>query len=267
MAKHDALADQRMQDYVDGRLSEQERAEFAAYLLTHPEIAAEVNLLRRQNEALKGIGHEVLDEPVPDRLRDVLYRPKVISLESRRMRPSGFLEAAAAILLFCVGGALGWFANGTLNPSVSKDDLTLSDAVSAYAFYGGHQGFPIEFPPDRSDELATWISRSFSTEFAPPDLEALGYRYLGGRLLPGATSKIGAFMFQNADDEQVVVFFWPTEAPPQDVIKVSHQRDLETRFWFGEGFGFAVIGGGSTSDIQEVAEAVFSFYEGELDPE
>jgi anti-sigma factor RsiW len=183
------------------------------------------------------------------------------------MRPSGFLEAAAAILLFCVGGALGWFANGTLNPSVSKDDLTLSDAVSAYAFYGGHQGFPIEFPPDRSDELATWISRSFSTEFAPPDLEDLGYRYLGGRLLPGATSKIGAFMFQNADDEQVVVFFWPTEAPPQDVIKVSHQRDLETRFWFGEGFGFAVIGGGSTSDIQEVAEAVFSFYEGEFDPE
>ena len=260
MVEHDILADHRIQDYIDGRLNDRDRATFAAYLLAHPEVAAEVEAVRRQNEVLRGIGQEILDEPVPARLREALYQPKVVSLERRRMRPSGFLEAAAAILLFCVGGALGWFANGTLNPSPSRDALTLSDAVSAYAFYGGHEDFPIEFPPDRSDELASWISRSLSTEFAPPALEDLGYRYLGGRLLPGATSKIGAFMFENADNVQVVVFFWPTDAPPQDVINVSRRDNLETRFWFGDGFGFAVIGDGSASDIQEVAEAVFSFY-------
>lgn len=261
----DILGDHKIQDYVDGRLSERDRAAFAANLLAHPEIASEVEALRRQNDILRGIGLEILDEPVPDRLREALYPPKVISLESRRARLPSFLEAAAAILLFCVGGGLGWFANSTLMPSLSKDDRTLSDAVSAYAFYGSQQGFPIEFPPDRSVELASWISKSFSKEFAPPDLEDLGYRYLGGRLLPGATSKIGAFMFQNANSEQVVVFFWPTDAPPQDVINVSHQDELETRFWFGDGFGFAVIGDGSASATQEVAEAVFAFYGDELD--
>jgi anti-sigma factor RsiW len=263
----DILADHKIQDYVDGRLSEPDRAAFAAYLLTHREIGSQVEALRRQNDILRGIGHDILEEPVPNRLRDALYQPKVVSLESRRVRPSGFLEAAAAILLFCVGGALGWFANGTLTPQLSKDDRTLSDAVSAYTFYGGQQGFPIEFPPDRSVELASWISRSFSKEFAPPDLEDLGYLYLGGRLLPGVTSKIGAFMFENASSQQVVVFFWPTDAPPQDVINVSHQDQLETRFWFGTGFGFAVIGDSSSSDIQQVAEAVFSFYDEALDAE
>jgi anti-sigma factor RsiW len=265
VVEHDVLADDKIQDYVDGRLSEHDRAIVAAYLLAHPEVAAEVELLRRQDEALRGIGHEILEEPVPERLRQVLHQPKVVSLESRRRRPPSFLEAAAAILLFCVGGALGWFANDTLTPpSPSKDARTLSDAVSAYAFYGGQQGFPIEFPPDRSDELASWISRSFSKEFAPPDLEDLGYSYLGGRLLPGGTSKIGAFMFQNGDGQQVVVFFWPTTTPPQDVINVSRQNDLETHFWFGDGFGFAVVGAGSTGDIEQVAKAVFAFYE--LDP-
>jgi len=263
----DTLDDHKIQDYVDGRMNERDRAAFAAYLLAHPEKAAEVDVLRRQNEILRGMGHEILEEPVPDRLHDALYRPKVVSLKSRRMRPSGFLEAAAAILLFCVGGALGWFANSTLTPSLSKDDLTLSDAVSAYTFYGGQQGFPIEFPADRRDELLSWISRSFSKEFAPPDLEDLGYRYLGGRLLPGGTSKIGAFMFENASHQQVVVFFWPTDAPPQDVINVSRQDELETRFWFGDGFGFAVIGDSSSSDIQQVAEGVFSFYGEALDAE
>jgi anti-sigma factor RsiW len=267
MAEHDVHTDHRIQDYVDGRLNERDRAAFAAYLLAHPEIAAEVDALRRQNEVMRGLGQEILDEPVPARLRDALHAPKVVSLESRRVRSTGFLEAAAAILLFCVGGAVGWFANGTLAPSQSRDDLTLSDAVSAYTFYGGQQGFPIEFPPDRSDELASWISRSFSKEFAPPDLQNLGYLYLGGRLLPGGPSKIGAFMFENADSEQVVVFFWPTDAPPQDVIKVSHQDDLEARFWFGDGFGFAVIGHGSVGNIEEVAKTVFAFYEDELEAE
>jgi len=261
----DILDDHKIQDYVDGRMNERDRAALAAYLLAHPEKAAEVEALRRQNEILRGMGHEILEEPVPDRLRDALYQPKVVSLENRRARSSGFLEAAAAILLFCVGGALGWFANGTLTPKLSKDALTLSDAASAYTFYGSQQGFPIEFPPDRSAELASWISRSFSVEFAPPDLAGLGYRYLGGRLLPGATSKIGAFMFENADNQQVVVFFWSTDAPPQDVINVSRQNALETRFWFGDGFGFAVIGDSSISDIQQVAETVFSFYEDKLD--
>jgi len=263
----DILGDHEIQDYVDGRLNERERAAFAAYLLAHPEVASKVEALRRQNDILRGIGHEILEEPVPDRLREALYPPKVVSLKSRRLRFSGFLEAAAAILLFCVGGALGWFANGTLTPSLSKDDLTLSDAVSAYTFYGSRQGFPIEFPADRRDELMSWISRSFSKEFAPPDLEDLGYRYLGGRLLPGGASKFGAFMFENANNEQLVVFFWPTDAPPQDVINVSHKDEVETRFWFGDGFGFAVIGNSSISDIQQVAEAVFSFYEEELDAE
>ncbi len=263
----DIVGDHKIQDYVDGRMNERDRAAFAAYLLAHPEVASEVEALRHQNDILRGIGHEILEEPIPDRLREALYPPKVVSLESRRVRFSGFLEAAAAILLFCVGGTLGWFANGTLTPSLSKDDLTLSDAVSAYTFYGSQHGFPIEFPPDRRDEFVSWISRSFSKEFAPPDLEDLGYHYLGGRLLPGATSKIGAFMFGNANNEQVVVFFWPTDAPPQDLIKVSHQDDLETRFWFGDGFGFAVIGNSSIGDIQQVAEAVFSFYEEQLDAE
>jgi len=63
-----------IQAYIDGLLRGRELATVAAYLHEHPEVASEVEILRRQNQALKQIGEEVLDEPVPERLRAVLRR-------------------------------------------------------------------------------------------------------------------------------------------------------------------------------------------------
>ncbi len=72
MVERQGLRDEQFQDYLDGRLSDGERADLEAYLRAHPEAAAEVEQLRRQNEALRGVGQEILEEPIPDRLRDVL---------------------------------------------------------------------------------------------------------------------------------------------------------------------------------------------------
>jgi anti-sigma factor RsiW len=67
-------SDEQVQDYVDGRLRGRELAAMVAYLLADPELASEIESLRRQNEALKRLGQDVLDEPVPERLRDVIRR-------------------------------------------------------------------------------------------------------------------------------------------------------------------------------------------------
>jgi anti-sigma factor RsiW len=154
MASHEILADYRIQDYIDGRLDERDQALVATYLLAHPDVASKVETLRRQNEALKGIGQEILDEPVPARLRDVLrQRNELRFVGRRRLRSSSFLEAVAAILLFCVGGALGWFMHDRLVPRPGPEDLIASNAADVYTFYGGEHAYPVDFPPDRTAEL------------------------------------------------------------------------------------------------------------------
>ena len=66
MDDRDALTEDQIQGYIDDRLNERDRAAVAANLLAHTEVAAEIEILRRQNEALKGVSHH-LDEPVPGR--------------------------------------------------------------------------------------------------------------------------------------------------------------------------------------------------------
>jgi anti-sigma factor RsiW len=72
MAERSVFTDEQIQDYIDGRLNQRDRAAVAAYLLAHPRVAAEVEAVRRQSEALSALGQEILDAPVPEHLRQLL---------------------------------------------------------------------------------------------------------------------------------------------------------------------------------------------------
>ena len=64
--------EEKILDFIDGRLSERDRALFAAYLITHPEIASEVNRLRLVDDMVRGVSQDVLDEPVPAHLLEIV---------------------------------------------------------------------------------------------------------------------------------------------------------------------------------------------------
>jgi anti-sigma factor RsiW len=92
-------SDDQIQAYVDGQLGGRDLATVAAYLLDHPELARKIQTLRRQNDALKQIGHEVLNEPIPERLRVVLGRPG---------RSSGTADCRARTSLFPAARSGSW---------------------------------------------------------------------------------------------------------------------------------------------------------------
>lgn len=66
------LSDDKIQEYVDGRLSVRERAAVAAILSVSPQLRREVTELVLVNEMVRVLGQDILDEPVPERLTDVL---------------------------------------------------------------------------------------------------------------------------------------------------------------------------------------------------
>jgi anti-sigma factor RsiW len=262
MVKRDPITNEKIQDYVDGRLEGDDRAAVAAYLLTHPDVAFEVEALRQQNETLKVLGQDILEEPVPARLREVLQKPAVVDLEERRRpRRAGFLEAAAAILVFCAGGAVGWFLHETLDPGLQADDLIAADVASMYRFYGAERDYPPDFPADQSAELASWISRTFDRDMPPPDLAPLGYQYRGGSLLPTTGAPTGFFQFEGPESARLAVFFWLAERPPEQIADIGTQNNVSARYWFGDGFSFAVMGDQADPNLDQVADAVFQFYQ------
>jgi anti-sigma factor RsiW len=276
MAERSVFTDGQIQDYIDGRLNARDRAAVAGYLLAHARVAAEVEAVRRQSEALQALGQEILDEPVPERLRQVLrarpgrpspgLRPVAPPAARPRRRAPRFVEAAAALLLLGAGGALGWFAHGVVAPLPNLDDALLADMSRAYLFYGARD-YPVAFPPERAAELVGWIGRSFQRDVRPPDLSAFGYSYRGGRLIPGAGSPLGLFQFARAEYPELAVFFWTTAAPPPAVRELDERGDIAARFWTTDGLSFAVISDKAQPDLETTAQAVFAFYDSSFGPQ
>ena len=64
--------DDMLDDFVDDLLTDRERAAVATYLLANPRKALEVSKLRRIRNALKALGRDVLEEPVPDPLKMIV---------------------------------------------------------------------------------------------------------------------------------------------------------------------------------------------------
>ncbi len=65
-------SDENIHEFVDGRLSAREAAKFAAHVAADPDLRRKVAALWLINQMLRGLGQHILDEPVPERLAEIV---------------------------------------------------------------------------------------------------------------------------------------------------------------------------------------------------
>ena len=106
----EAITEDLLLAYVDGQLPPEARTRVDEFLARNPDRAAEVELWKRQNETLATLYGPVASEPVPTRLSPhrIAARRAEAGIAWRRM-------AAAAVVIFGLGGAGGWLVHGTLD--------------------------------------------------------------------------------------------------------------------------------------------------------
>jgi anti-sigma factor RsiW len=247
-----------LQAYLDGRLAEGRRTEIEAYLGTRPEEAARLAAYRTQDEALRAAFASVLDEPVPERLTRAL-RP-------RRARA---YQIAAAFALTLLGGVLGWQLHGALaeRAVVPRAVAPLAQhAALAHATYSPEVRHPVEVGADQEAHLVAWLSKRLGAKVRAPDLEAVGYSLMGGRLLPGADSGAGAvtptaqFMYQSRQGTRVTLYV-RTGAQDQNETAFRYAREgkVGVFYWIDRKFGYALSSADiGRDDLLKVANAAYA---------
>lgn len=248
------VGDDDLQAWLDGALPPARHAELAAWLDANPEAATRLRALASDREALRAALRPIHDEPIPARLR-VAH----LLAAQRRARLGTFRRIAAVCAWLALGGVAGWAGRSALiEPPPTRP--MVAEALAAHHVFAADLRRPVEVAAEQDVQLVRWLSNRLGRSVPLPDLVPVGYRLMGGRLLPGAGGDPAAqLMYENAEHRRLTVYLRADRAGggPEFRFADDPLRGASAFWWVDRGFGYAVSAEGiDRAALLRIAETV-----------
>jgi anti-sigma factor RsiW len=250
------IGDDDIHAYVDGALDPARRAEVEAWLAGNPDAAARAAFYARTNEALHQRFDHILAEPVPE------------SMSKPRRWYQGLQLRGAAIAASCliVGLGGGWFAHQVLTPpQVVERVVTVAPpmpqlAAVAHAAYAAEVRHPVEVGADEEEHLVRWLSNRMGRPVKAPRLQNLGYRLMGGRLLPGSETGVACqFMYENGSGQRITLYMRsPNPNQPQTAFQFAVEANgVGVFYWIDRNLAYAISANLPKEELLRLARAIY----------
>jgi anti-sigma factor RsiW len=244
------MTEDELHAYVDGELPADRRSVVEAWLAAHPDDAAKIAAWRAQAELIHARYGAVANEKTPDRFNLArLARPRRLGMAA--------LAAAAVLAAFIVGGVAGWVARGAEEARTSSD-LTrfTADALDAYKLYVVEVRHPVEVPGDQRPHLVEWLSKRIGSPLRAPELERMGLKLVGGRLLPGPTGASAFFMYEGPSGERFTLYCGRTNDRETALRYTGGDRNA-AYYWVDQNLAYVLSGPAERDKLHEIAKAAY----------
>jgi len=246
--------DDELHALVDGQLAPERRAEVEDAVARDPALAARVAAWRVQRDALRRLHGELLGEPVPAPLMGALDRS-----QPRQARHGHWMRWGGMAAGVLVAFAAGWLGNAQWSmhraaaaPLARAPAMRefVHDASIAHAVYAPEKRHPVEVAASEQQHLVQWLSKRLDRPLKVPDLTAMGYALVGGRLLPGENGARAQFMFEDSAGERITLYIGTldsqaaagTGAARETAFRFASEGPVPSFYWIDQGFGYAVAG-------------------------
>ena len=247
------VTEDELHAYVDGELPADRKEAVANWLTAHPSEAATVAAWRAQGESIRARFGAVAQEPVPARLK----LEQIMRQSGAGRRSLAAFAAAAAVAAFVIGGGVGWFARGASAAAPSSFAAITADALDAYKLYVVEVRHPVEVPGSDRAHMTQWLSKRFGTALQVPDLESIGLKLVGGRLLPGPTGEAAAFyMYENASGERFTIYCAKATAP-ESALRYKTDEGSAAFYWVDDKVAYVVSGPADREKLEKVTKTVY----------
>jgi anti-sigma factor RsiW len=246
------IGEDDLQAYVDGRLDPTRAAIVASWLEEHPDAAGRIAAERAEREELRARLQPKANEPVPTRLRIANIRAA-----GRRQLARAGLRIAAALILVLAGAAGGWELRGLTARQTGEIALLTADALAAHRTFVVEVRHPVEVEAAQEAHLVQWLSRRLGRELVAPDLAGLGYRLIGGRLLPAESGPAAQLMYESTGGQRLTLYLRTEKGEDRTAFRYADSGGVAAFYWIDNGFGYAVSATADRQALLRVAERVY----------
>lgn len=91
-----------------------------------------------------------------------------------------------------------------------------------------------------------------------PDLEAIGYELIGGRLLGAREGPFVQILYDDGDDHRLSVYLAKRDASIVKELQIVEVSGLGTGYWDTDALSYALVAEAPLEDVQEIATALAS---------
>jgi anti-sigma factor RsiW len=249
MIDHFNISEDELHAYVDGELPAERRGAIEAWLATHPEDAANVAAWRKQADLIQARYGAVADEQIPPRLN-------IGRMACRRRNRWIVAASAAALVTFIAGGFVGWKVHSVESPSPSDLSRFTADAMEAYRLYVVEVRHPVEVPGDQRPHLMEWLSKRLGSPLLAPQLDTMGLKLVGGRLLPGPTGATAFFMYENASGERFTLYCGHTTNQETALLYTAGDKNA-AYYWVDQNVAYVLNGPAERDKLHDIAQAAY----------
>jgi len=243
------LSEHELHAVCDDRLDPERRRNVEAALAGRPDLAHQVAAWRNQNQLLHRTFDAVLDEPVPARLMDA----------TRTRAAPRVWRLAAAVAWVALGGVIGFFVRGQFASQQAQMIASLPrQAAIAHTVFAAEVRHPVEVRADQEEHLAAWLSKRLGTPVKPPQLSAVGFDLVGGRLLPGDKGPVAQFMYQDPRGQRLTLYVrTDVEDNRETAFRYAKEGKVGVFYWLDGKLGYALSGELAKDDLLRVATLVY----------
>jgi anti-sigma factor RsiW len=250
--RNSPVSEDELHAYVDGELPADRREAVALWLADHPEQAALVAAWQAQAESIRARFGAVADEPTPERLK----LDNVMRSTRGSARSWTAMAAAAVVAAFMIGGAAGWLARGVSAAAPNGVDALTADALDAYKLYVVEVRHPVEVPGSERAHMSQWLTKRLGYQQHIPDLESLGLKLVGGRLLPGPTGAAAFYMYEGPSGERFTVYCAKAGAP-ETALRYKGGDRYAAFYWVDDKHAYVVSGPAERERLEKVSKSIY----------
>jgi anti-sigma factor RsiW len=239
--------------FVDGELTEDERAEVEAALAASPADLETVRDLDDLNEALRQRYAGRLEEPLPPAMLASLAR--LGRMGAPILRPLVRWAAAAAIV--AAAGIAGYMLRGVLAEPRGPEAQFVTTALGAHTVYVPEVRHPVEVKADEA-HLVRWLAKRVGADVRAPALAPLGWKLMGGRLLPDRGLPAAQFMYEDNSGRRLTLYVRKETGLNNTSFRFYEKDGFGSFYWIDRPLAYALSGRLSRDELMTIANAVYA---------
>ena len=251
------ISEAELHAYLDDELAAEDRAEVEALLASGPVEAGLVHDFRELNEAIVRRYASRLDAPVPERMGRLLASMS----EANRAKPSGFAgrwkEVAIGALIAALAAVAGYLVRDLMLDSYRRETAFVATAIGAHSVYVPEVRHPVEVGAAEETHLVQWLTKRLGANVRAPALSALGWKLVGGRLLPDRGLPAAQFMYEDGSGRRLTLYLRKDTGLNNTAFQFAERDGFAAFYWVDRPLAYAIAGRLGRDELMALANAIY----------